>query len=176
MKAIIQSLLLATIVSTGSLAASDAAALREELKPLAPLLGKWTMTWKERDGEEVTGTASVTVETGGSVVLLKLEVPGEEGRHGFSRLSVFHWQPETKTLAEQHFFSMGGYGMNVLVSHSAGRWIWQGHGFGPDGQPNLGTTVLEQAADGSWTSRFAGVIHAGNPVPESPRVTFTRVK
>jgi hypothetical protein len=175
MKTIIQSLLLATIVFTGSLPASDATILREELKPLAPLLGKWTMTWTERDGAKVTGTASVTVEPGGGVVLLKVEVPGEEGRRGFSRLSVFHWQPETKTLAERHFTGEA-YGMNVLVSHRDNRLTWQGHGFGPDGQPNMGTTVLELAADGSWTTQFAKVVQAGNPVPESPKITFTRVK
>jgi hypothetical protein len=63
----------------------------------------------------------------------RCELLNEEGKPFFSRVSVFFWKTETKTLAEVNFDSNGWHGSNVLTNQPAGKWVWQGEGYPKNG-------------------------------------------
>lgn len=117
MKNILSIVILAFVVAgaTLTLNAADPPSLNENLKPLKVFLGNWDVRWTE-NGQPMAGKATIKTDAGGNIVTLRVEALDKDGRPVFSRVSVFFWQAETKSLAEVHFDSTGGHGSNVLVS------------------------------------------------------------
>ena len=157
------------------LMAADQPPLNEHLKPLKMFLGDWNLHWTE-NGQPITGKATVKPDAGGTIVTLRTEVLDKEGRVVDSRVSVFFWQSETKSLAEVHFDSNGSHGSNVLVSQTDDKLVFQGQGFGPDGKPGWGSTELLKTDENNWTGQFVRNSFGGASVPDSPKFNFTRTK
>ncbi len=177
MKNIIAMFVLACVVtgSTRSVGAADPPLVTENLKALKPFLGVWKIQWTA-NGQPITGTTTVKPDAGGNIVTMRTEVLDKEGKSVDSRLSVFFWQSETKSLAEIHFDSNGSHGSNVLVSQTEDKLVLQGQGFGADGKPSWGSTEIVKLDENSWTGQFVRISFGGAPVPDSPKFNFTRAK
>jgi hypothetical protein len=158
------------------LAAAEPPSLNEHLQPLKFCLGTWNVHWTDPDGKAQSGKATVKADAGGSIVTARFEMSDEEGKPVFTRVEVFFWQAETKCLAEVYFDSLGMHGSNVLVAQTPDSLLWQGGGYGGDGQPGHGTRELRKVDENRWTVRFLRGTHAGKAVPDSPKFTFTGAK
>ena len=158
------------------LTAAEPPSLNEHLQPLKFYLGNWNLRWTNPDGQALPGKATFKADAGGSIVSGRTEFTDKEGNLLSMRLSVISWQVETRSVTEVYFESNGSHGSNVLVDQAGARLLWQGHGYGGDGKPGHGMMELQKVDENTWTARFVRVTHAGEPVPNSPKVVFTRTK
>ena len=162
--------------TTAALHAADPPSLNEHLQPLKFYLGNWNLRWTDPDGQALPGKATFKADAGGSIVTGRTEFTGKEGNLLSMRLSVISWLVETKSVTEVYFESNGSHGSNVLVDQAGDRLLWQGHGYGGDGKPGHGMMELQKVDENTWTARFVRVTHAGEPMPDGPKVTFSRAK
>jgi len=178
MKNILSKVILAFVVvgTTLSLRAADQPSLNENLKPLKPYLGNWDVRWTEENGQSMAGKATLKPDAGGNIVTFRIEAQDKDGRHVFTRVSVFFWQAETKSLAEVNFDSNGLRLSNALVIQTDDKLVWQGHGFSPDGKPSWGSTEMVKKDENTWTGQFVRMFFGGAPLPDGPKLTFTRAK
>ena len=178
MNTILSKVILAFVLAgpTLSLRAADQPPLNENLKPLKAYLGNWNVRWTEENGQSMAGKATLTADAGGNIVTFRIEAQDKDGRHVFTRVSVFFWQAESKSLAEVNFDSNGLRCSNVLVSQTDDKLVWQGHAFSPDGKPSWGSTEMVKKDENTWTGQFVRMSYAGAPLPDGPKATFTRAK
>ena len=178
MKNILSKVILASVVAgtTLSLRAADQTPLSENLKPLKSYLGNWSVRWTEENGQSMAGKATLKPDAGGNIVTFRIETQDKDGKPVFSRVSVFFWQTETKSLAEVNFDSNGLRCSNVLVSQTDDKLVWQGHAFSPDGKPSWGSTETVKKDENTWTGQYVRMSFGGAPMPDGPKATFTRAK
>ena len=177
MKSIPAKIILAVVLagSTLSLRAADQPPLNENLKPLKMLLGDWKVRWVE-NGQSMSGKTTVKPDAGGSIITLKFETLDEDGKTIFSTVSIFHWQSETKSLAEVHFYANGAHGSNVLVNQTDDKLVWQGQRYTPEGKPSWGSMEMIKINENTWSVQFVRISYQGASLPDGPKLNFTRAQ
>ncbi|HTG44523.1 MAG TPA: hypothetical protein VK633_08325 [Verrucomicrobiae bacterium] len=178
MKNILNLLLIASafVSASMSIRAAESPGLIDDLKPLTPYLGEWKMYWTDLNGQHMSGKATLTAEAGGAIIIFKTDLVGAEGKPLFSRVSVFFWNSESKSIAESNFDSNGWHGGNVLTKATATKWVWQGHGYSGEAKEGRSLTEMIKVDENRWTAQFTKQVYNGQSFPDSPKFTFTRSK
>jgi len=145
-----------------SIRAAESPGLIDDLKPLTPYLGEWKMYWTDLNGQHMSGKATLTAEAGGAIIIFKTDLVGAEGKPLFSRVSVFFWNSESKSIAESNFDSNGWHGGNVLTNGEA--------------KEGRSLTEMIKVDENRWTAQFTKQVYNGQSFPDSPKFTFTRSK
>ena len=150
--------------------------LREELKPLAGLLGKWELRAPGPDGNTISGTVLITAEAGGNAVTARSELVDSAGKVIFSRHAIYFWRQDSKTIIDVCVDSSGKNFSSVLVQSSHDKMVWQGTGMTDARDLGSHVIVMTHVNDNTWTWQMKNIVLAGDPLPDSGKSTLTRMK
>jgi hypothetical protein len=153
-------------------------ALSERLSPLGFLPGEWQVRWTEADGNKMTGRATVKPEANGKALALAFRTDATQpgGSPAFSQFSIFFWNYESKSLAEQSFEANGMHGSSTLKEITGNKLLWKGRGISPEGKEGRRNTEMVKVDGNTWTVQFIAREYDGQSRPDGPVFTFARVK
>jgi hypothetical protein len=152
----------------------DSFPLNEHLKSVARWIGTWDLEWKDATGQSRKAQTTVKPDLQGAVIA-ETTAQVQEGKLLYSRLTVFCWQQESRSLA---CFTVDSTG-NVLATSMFVRGDkWIGHVSGHQAQGKLRTSVDQRQWMNNDTviCQETDVFEEGETQPDGPKFTCKRVQ
>jgi hypothetical protein len=152
---------------------ADQAALNENLKPLARLVGRWDVQFTE-NGEPQNGQFTAKVEEGGAILSGKFQL-GTNNTPIFSFAVTYYWQAETKSIAQVYFDSLGAHSTSVMTKQGDHE-VWQAAGYTQDGKYVSSVGHSEWKDNDTFVYQSTCVCVGGEAMPDGPKITLKRIK
>jgi hypothetical protein len=147
--------------------------LNEHLKPIARWIGTWDLEWKDAHGANRKARTTVEPDAQGAVIAERTEQV-QDGQLVYSKLTVFYWQQESRSLATVTMDSTGSV-LSANLFARGDKWVGHISGHQAEGKLRTGVAQHQWMNDHTVICQETDVFEEGEAKPDGPKYTCERV-